>query len=326
MATPASLALAAALAAPVTPASPWLPVQDHNPLTRGFYLPTPGPLPGESGLSVTAAVANTTHLGDGPRELLLVDGEFTTVEFAWSGAGLPGDGQWRVRLPVYHQDAGVLDSTIDRWHSWFGLDAGARRFRDRDLYAVQYLVDGAAPVDAPRGTALGDLKLEGTWNLLATPTRRVFAGAGLELPTGRESRLGGNGAVDGGAWLGVEQGARLPAWLGARAITLGALGGVAVAGGAGALPDVRRLAPTAATALDVTLAPRWHLGLQFDWQARRVLPGRAKLTGKAFTVALAARHVGEHWSTTFGFSEDADVGTAADVAFFLRIARAVPRP
>lgn len=326
MPVPSLMVLAAALGTPLTPASPWLPVADHNPLTRGFYLPTPGPLPGEAGLSVTAAVANTTHLGDGAGELLLVDGEFTTVEFAWSGAGLPGAGQWRLRLPVVHQGAGALDSTIDRWHSWFGLDPGARRFRDRDLYAVRYLVDGAAPVDAPQGTALGDLKLEGSWTLQATPTRRVFAGAGLELPTGRESRLAGNGALDGGAWLGVEQGTALPAWLGSRAVTLGALGGIALAGGAGALPDVRRVAPTAAAALDLTLYPRWHLGLQFDWQARRVLPGRAKLTGNAFTVALAARHVGEHWSTTVGFSEDADVGSAADVAFFLRIARAVPRP
>jgi Protein of unknown function (DUF3187) len=326
MPAPSILVLAAALAAPAAPASPWLPVQDHSPLTRGFYLPTPGPLPGESGLAVTAAVANTTHLGDGPGELLLVDGEFTTVEFAWSGAGLPAEGHWRVRLPVYHQGAGALDSAIDRWHSWFGLDPGARRFRDRDLYAVRYLVDGAAPVDVPQGTALGDLKLEGSWTLQATATRRLFAGAGLELPTGRESRLGGNGALDGGAWLGVEQGAALPAWLGARSVTLGALGGVAVAGGAGALPDVRRFAPTAALAFDVSLAPRWHLGLQLDWQARRVLPGRAKLTGNAFTVALAARHVGAQWSTAVGFSEDADVGSAADVAFFLRVARAVPRP
>ncbi len=141
-----------------------------------------------------------------PEEYVSMDTE--TVRLALRARrGLSEDLDLEVELPLLSAGSGVLDRFIEEFHDLFGLPAGGRHLNPDDRHLVRLESDGELLYELDQGLGLGDVPLVLTWALRpeddAGPA--VAARAGIELPTGSESRGYGNGALDAGAGVLLER-------------------------------------------------------------------------------------------------------------------------
>lgn len=300
------------LAAPAS--GQMLPVRDQNPLVRGAYLPLPAALDaatdGRFAFAAGVQWSNTVNLGDQAAERMVVDEE--TVEADLSLARGIGAWQLRATLPVIHRGAGVLDSFIEGWHSFFGLPQGERPSRPRNVYEISYQRTGLAAVEAPSGTALGDLALEAGRALVATPDGRLEGWVGIEVPTGSRTRLTGNSALDAAGWLAGET--RLGrSWSLAGRAGLSYVGGDATAG----LPLERALG-FATAALAWAATERLAAVVQLDAHSAIARGSDLKFLGDATQLTIGGRYR-LHSGAVFeaGVVEDIEVNHSPDVTFHL---------
>jgi len=189
----AALGLAAAGRASAQAAAPFR-VRNLSPPVAIFGLPSWASVPATPVFGVTTELANHYRLSQRGSERLILDGE--TLRLTLDYERPIGEG-WSVgaELPAYHLSGGHLDDIIDGWHSFFRLPDGGRNNRPEDAFVFEL---GDGPVPAFRldggGSGIGDLKL--------SVARRFGGGEGLvlraavELPTGDETILAGNGATD----------------------------------------------------------------------------------------------------------------------------------
>ncbi|MBS0376687.1 MAG: DUF3187 family protein [Proteobacteria bacterium] len=311
---PVALILALGLAAALPARAQLLPVRDQNPLVRGAYLPLPAALgaPADGTLALAANVqwSNTVNLAATPAESMTVDEETVETDLSLAG-GLRG-WTWRATLPVIHRGAGVLDGFIDGWHRFFGLPRGDRPSRPRNAYAIDYQRAGLPAVDAPAGTALGDLALEAGHALLAGSAGRLEGWVGLEAPTGSRRDLTGDGALDAAAWLAGE--ARL-----GGGFTLAARGGASLVGGDAAtgLPLARRVA-FGALGLQYAATDRLGLVVQLDAHGALARGSAINFLGRAVELTLGGRYRLAGGATfEAGVVEDIEVDHSPDVTFQL---------
>lgn len=280
-----SLALAASLlVAPAAFADPsFFAVRDQNPLVRGAYLPLP-PEPGleGEGLSLTAGFqwSNTVNIEATPQEALSVDEE--TFELDLSLAHRLGSWRFRATLPVENRSAGVLDGAIDDWHRFWGLPRGERPDRPRYAYAVDYVNGAGVSVEAPTGTALGDLALEAGRVLLEHDGSSLALFAGLEAPTGSRSRLTGNGELDAALWLEAGTG------LGDR-FALAARAG-ATHQGSGSLVPMRSSVGFGTLALEFRATPGFSAALQVDAHSAIAQGSALKFLSSAALLSFGGRY------------------------------------
>ncbi|MBS0393381.1 MAG: DUF3187 family protein [Proteobacteria bacterium] len=307
--------LTAALVATAAPAAAQLlPVRDQNPLVRGAYVPLPAalaPAP-DGGLGFAANVqwSNTVNLADTATERMTVDEETVETDLTLSAAA--AGWQLRATLPVIHRGAGVLDAFIDDWHRFFGLPRGDRPSRPRNIYAIDYQRAGLPTLEAPAGTALGDLALEGGRVLADSATGRLEGWVGLEAPTGSRSRLTGDGALDAAAWLAGET--RLSAvW------TLAGRAGASYVGGdAGAGLPFRRVLGFASLALQWDATPRLGAVLQFDAHSAIARGSSVNFLGRAIELTIGGRYrLASGAVFEAGVVEDVEVDHSPDVTFQL---------
>jgi hypothetical protein len=288
-----------------------LAVRDQNPLIRGLYLPLPAPAagPGDGwGAAAGLQWSNTVNTGSTRREQLLVDEETAELDLTL----LRSQGPWRLRatLPVITRGPGILDGFIADWHRFFGLPQGERPLRPRNAYAIEYLSSSGVAVNAPRGTALGDLALEGGRVLAAGSGHALALWAGLEAPTGDRAHLTGNGALDAAVWL---EGS---ADLGTR-VSLAGRAGASHLGGATPLPAER-------TVGFGTVALSWHATsrldgiLQFDGHSGAVRGTDLAFLRDAVTLTIGGRYRLRSGSMfEAGVIEDIEVDHSPDVTFHL---------
>jgi hypothetical protein len=303
------LTAALAMAAPTLGSAEPLPVRDQNPLIRGLYLPLPAPaLPAVDGWSVAAALewSNTVNIERSVREQLLVDEETAELDLTLARAM----GPWRLRatLPVITRGGGVLDGFIDVWHRFFHLPQGERPSRPRNAYAIDYARSGGPSVDAPDGTALGDLALEGGRVLAATPRGDWVAWFGAKAPTGSRTHLTGDGALDLGAWLAGEVD------LGGGFV-FAVQAGASHAGGATPLP-VARLLRFGTVSFGWRATPRLEAIVQFDGHSALVRDSDLRFLGRAVLLTLGGRYRLASGSIfEAGVIEDIEVDHSPDVTF-----------
>ncbi len=287
--------------------------RDQNPLLRGFYLPLPSDSRRDDAATAVAAlsVTNTVNAETRGAESLVVDGESTTLDLAYDRAF--GNGwRWRVSLPVYHDDGGILDHAIDSWHQFFGLDPGNRPYfpKDRLLYAYS----GASRLDlAGARTNVGKLAGEAGWYALDDAAHTLSFWGGLGAPTGPVAALAGDGAWDAAGWAHS-------AWRGLRwqaALEAGVTQpfGDRLFGGA-----AHRTTAFARASVSRTLGESWSLRAQLDGNTARVQDTELRLLGPTLQFSFGATHrLGGRWRIEFGMAEDAAVNTAPDVTFFVGI-------
>jgi hypothetical protein len=141
-----------------------------------------------------------------PDEFVSMDTE--TVRLALRARhGVTEDLDLEVELPVLLSGSGALDRFIEEFHDLFGLPAGGRHINPDDQHQVRVESGGELLYELDEGLGLQDIPVLLTWAV-----RREDEGgpgvalrAGLELPTGSQSRGLGNGALDIGAGVLAER-------------------------------------------------------------------------------------------------------------------------
>lgn len=288
------------------------PVADQNPLTRGFYhpLPTAARLDAfDDGSQFLLTVANTNNMNRRAGERLLVDTESTELRWLWSD-GFDSDWRVRVSLPVVHYGGGFLDPVIDKFHKMLGLSQGSRPNRPDGAFAIEYSAAGKSITVDSNYTGIGDLSVELGRNLLDQRTIAVSAWGGLELPTGRATRLTGDGAVDAGAWLSGEWQPRLH-W------SISGSVGVTWQGAGNLLADRRA---GSAEFENVTVrwdaTDRWSLQAQLDMHDSYLRSTHIPLLGSATVLTFGGGYrTRSRWRLGFAVSEDVVANASPDVVF-----------
>ena len=290
-------------------------VRDENPLIRALYLPLPSDsrLTDGQSLSANLTITNTLNVENRPDESLLVDGESDALRLTY-GDALFQSWRYRFTVPVIHDSGGILDSIISDWHRFFGLPQGERPYYPKNQ--LVYFYSGRGHVDITQSqTSLGDISGEMGWFAADDAHRTLSFWGGLQAPTGSVAKLTGDGAWDGAAW--AHGALRWPHWQLAGELGVAQPFGDEIFAGAAHKTSV--FARFAATR---TLGSQWSLRAQLDGQSARVQDSEIRLLGPSLELTIGAvRRLGPHWRLEFGFTEDAAVNTAPDIAFFLGFRR-----
>jgi hypothetical protein len=310
-----SIAAAALVVSSAARADEFFLVRDENPLIRAFYLPLPsdGRLTDGADLSATLSISNTLNVENRAQENLLVDGESHTLRLSYEDA-LYGSWRFRFTVPVINDSGGFLDSTIDHWHRWFGLNPGNRPFYP--LNQLVYSYSGRSNIDVTqRQTSLGDISGELGWYPIDDAHRTVSLWGGLQAPTGSVANLTGDGAWDGAVW--AHGALRWPRWQLAAELGLAQPFGDEIFAG-----SAHRTSLFARFAATRSVSSVWSVRLQLDAQTGRVEDSNLRFLGPSLQLTVGAiRRLGQSWRIEFGFAEDAAVNTAPDITFFLGIRR-----
>jgi hypothetical protein len=127
---------------------------------------------------------------------LLVDAETREARITLQGELRDRLG-WQIQVPYRYTGGGMLDGFIDSWHGVFGLSEGARPILPRDQTNIVYVRSGVRQLDRRSSTSgLGDIQAALGYSLHNSLTSTVSAWLSVELPTGDEDRLTGNGSTD----------------------------------------------------------------------------------------------------------------------------------
>ena len=249
------------------------------------------------------------------RTFACLDGESWQLTGDW--ALKAGSSRINVRVRLAYRSGGILDQTLQKWHTLLGTDQGGRDVVPRNQLAYRLERDGVVVGDLSQaGAALMDLDL--AWiRPFGTPVAGGRIGASVQLPTGRQSNFSGSGGTDGlvGGALWRRYG-RWRVFGQAERVLLG-------------LPKDSPLR----TVVDQTAFNRTWISL--GWQGE----GAGFLSGLGIELSLAYAgspyHTGiaridqagyqQHWTFRhtrlprwrFGFSEEAGTYTAPDITAFM---------
>jgi hypothetical protein len=294
-------------------AEEFFPTRDENPLLRGFYRPLASDTRADAGavLAATFSIMNTLESERRSTQQLLVDGESDTLRLSYEDS-IAHNWRYRVTVPVIRDSGGFLDSAIDSWHRFFGLDRGSRPYYPKNQ--LVYFYSGKNRIDMQdSGTSIGDVSAETGWYAADSATRTISLWGGLKAPTGSTRRLTGDGAWDAAFWAHAAR--RWPDWR--LAVELGLaqpMGDEIFAGSAHVTSAFMRGAATR------DLGPVWSLRAQLDGQTRRVAGTEPRFLGPSAQLTVgAARQLAHRWRLEMGFAEDVAVNTAPDITFFLGI-------
>jgi hypothetical protein len=242
---------------------------------------------------------------------LLVDGESDTLRLSFEDS-ITRAWRYRVTVPVIRDSGGFLDSAIDSWHRFFGLDPGDRRYYPRNQ--LVYFYSGKNRIDMQdSGTRIGDVSAEAGWYAADSAEHTISLWGGLKAPTGSTASLTSDGAWDTAVWGHAAR--RWTAWRVAVELGLAQpLGDEIFAGAAHVTSAFARVAATR------DLGAVWSLRAQLDGQTRRVNGTELRFLGPSLQLTVGAvRQVTHRWRLQMGFVEDAAVNTAPDITFFLGI-------
>jgi hypothetical protein len=286
-----------------------LHVRNLNPLVAIFGLPAWDTVPLGTRVGLTTEVANHFRFSQAGNEVLMLDGETVRTNLAFTH-GFGGGWSLGFEVPYYHVSGGVLDDSIDGWHSAFGMPDGGRNARPEDQ--LFYLFgDRREPffqlMESQSG--VGDAQLK--FARLLGEEQGFIVQASVKLPTGEEDMLAGSGSGD---WSVTLMRSRP---LVARPRPAGYYWGLGVvrAGEPHQVTfDSREWVPTAIIGGSWQPWPKWGLKGQLDFHGPFYESELEEIGEPAIEATLAAwRRLGERGTLDFGVVEDLAVSTAPDV-------------
>ena len=288
--------------------------RDLTPLLQPIYLPTLASFSDNNGWRIDHSlyITNTLQQQNRGDEQLLIDVENYRYELGLRYR----HEQWlaRLELPYVHNTAGKLDATIENWHDFFGLPQGDRDDFPRDQIRLNYARDGDTVIDRNySGGGLGDIALAVGYQ--ADAGWIYFAG--IELATGSEDDLSGNGAIDLALW--TTRHFRVDDEIGGFAQL-----GVSFPGDSDYLGGlVVDHIWTAQLGFDYRFNPSVIGTLQLDLHSRTIDDSKLTAFGESLQlqVGLGFPQLFAEQRLDLFFSEDIRVGSAPDISFGLRLSR-----
>lgn len=320
----ASLALTVLVAcAPARADAAALDVRHGGPLTGLFGLPSPGEsvalAPGED-RRIDFLLQGSSHSVSevGGAEELLLDGE------TWRAAlrlrtRIAARWEVGVEIPWIRNSGGSLDGLIDDWHAVFGLPDGIRDQRPNDQLRYAYRNPAGDEFGfADETGGLGDIRLSAGYRLRQDATGSLSLRAAVELPTGDEQELTGNGAADyslGLAWerAPAEGSGRWSAYVIAGVIRFGETDLPAL--------DTRDFGGWVQAGAGWRVTPRIELLGQLQAASSPLDTGLDSWGGSLMLALGAGIDIGRRYRLQLGFTEDIDVETSPDITFMLRLTR-----
>ncbi len=286
--------------------------RDQNPFNLVYGQPLPVnarlPGPGRTAYSVTLNIANTLSINDGDAESLLLDFEshVLTTTFSYSPAE-----NWalKIDIPLIYRGSGLLDHTIDRWHTFFGLPRARRAEIDDGQFSIIHTRNGLTDIDISTPTrGVGDTQLSLGRQLVASDDTAVSLWAAVDLPTGDRDTLTGNGVADYSVWIAA--GNRLNTrW----AIDTNA--GVVLPGDS-VIPSLQTRVVVAFghAGLQLSVSPLIDLKLQLAAHSAYYSGSNMEMLGRSYILVFGGTVRSGRCSTLdIGVSEDIKVGSAPDV-------------
>lgn len=183
---------------PPTPAGAPFATRDQNPLLAGLGLPTAMPSRVADGWTAGMDIfwGSTALAQEQGNEELLVDAETREARVTLQGA-ITDRIAWQLQVPYRYTGGGNLDGFIDSWHDFFGLAEGARPLLHRDQTNIVYARSGVRDPDIrSSASGLADIQAALGYSVHASADSAIMAWLSVELPTGDEDKLTGNGATD----------------------------------------------------------------------------------------------------------------------------------
>lgn len=178
----------------------WLPIRSHNPFLQVFGAPAAEAAqlrpPGEAAFRLSLDIGNHADLDESGGASAEIDGESYYLNLAYR-RGLANGMEVGIDLPFVAHSKGFMDGPIETWHDWWGL-SNSHRDGPRNQLRLHYASPGGEEfgITSPAG-GIGDIRLGAALPLgRAGGTPRFALRAGIELPTGDDDRLTGNGAFD----------------------------------------------------------------------------------------------------------------------------------
>jgi hypothetical protein len=184
-----------------------LPVTTNGAISSTFlsFRPrgTTTTAPGSVDLSVTSEYSSLFENGTGDNSTVVIDAELWRTGIS-ARTGLSPSTDLDVELPILYASGGFADDLIEGWHSLLGLPDGGRDTRPNNDFEVRVDRNGERGYDlADNELGIGDIPLVLTQRIVdeADAGVGVALRAGVELPTGSESKGFGNGGIDWGGGL-----------------------------------------------------------------------------------------------------------------------------
>jgi len=189
-----------------------LPTLNNHPLYLMFLTMLPEPatvLPkGARTFSYRLEIANVFTVETDSVNLIYLDfeSERQTFEYRMNPSGRY---EISVAVPVYYQNHGFLDSTIQGWHSFFGLPNGYREDYLNDDFHYLVHANGSEVINtAPNNFMLGDISAQVKVPLARETKDRpaVALRLGVKAPTGSAKIGYGSGHPDAGVGVALQKG------------------------------------------------------------------------------------------------------------------------
>jgi hypothetical protein len=292
--------------------------QDNGPLTGIFGIPDStegGKLltDGQRAWDLSLTVASHSVDDSKSAETLYLDGETMRFEFRYR-IGITEKLELGVELPYVQHQAGQLDSLIDNWHKWFGLPQGHRPGREQDLLDFRYTDGNGTAIDVYSGSqGIGDARLFGGWQLTTSDRHQLALRFGAKFATGDGSHLHGSGGTDLSLGLAGDVNSlfgiqRLNGFYRLHAIHIGE-------------PDLladryEEWASYVSAGIGFQVSERIQLRLQGASRSAMYDSRTRNLGASATNVTVGGNiRLFDNYELSLGVSEDADAGTAPDVAF-----------
>ncbi len=268
-------------------------------------------------LTFNTEVANNFTSDANGSTLAFFDGETTYLTYGIR-QGFGQRFEWGIEIPWVIQHGGRIDHPIEDFHDAFGFPNNGRR--KAKLNKIDYYVSDRNKVyvdfqDPKNG--LGDVRLNGGYQLVRAPERSLALRALVKLPTGDMKSLTGSGGADFAAWLDYTDGALLSR---SRLSLTGALG-LMVLGDGDLLPQKQnRFAGYAHFGLSYPLSESWTLKGQLDYHSRFIDASIDQLGGAALQGSFGASwQVTPKFFTQIAMAEDLTADSTSDVLLQLLI-------
>lgn len=187
-----------------------LDVKTNGPIVQNFLQFRPRTTrttePGQLRVELASAYSSVFENGTDGHSHVVLDGEL------WRNAllfrtGITSTIDIEAELPYLSATSGFLDGFIRRWHDFFGLPSGGRETRPDDKYEMRIDKDGKRVFSLDSSTVeLGDIPIVVTGRIVdeGPSTPSVAWRAGIELPTGSQTKGFGNGGIDWGGGFALE--------------------------------------------------------------------------------------------------------------------------